>query len=54
MSIFPENHIISANKLTNLWIAEGFVQNIEFGRLEEAAEGYLMDIISSNAVMASK
>ncbi|XP_010326664.1 F-box protein At5g03100-like [Solanum lycopersicum] len=31
-----------------------FVQNIEFGRLEEAAEGYLMDIISSNAVMASK
>ncbi|KAG5587528.1 hypothetical protein H5410_047962 [Solanum commersonii] len=52
MGMFPENHIISASKLTNLWIAEGFVQNVEFGRLEEAAEGYLMDLISSNVVMA--
>ncbi|KAG5587013.1 hypothetical protein H5410_047447 [Solanum commersonii] len=32
----------------------GFVQNVESGRLEEAAEGYLMDLISSNVVMVSK
>ncbi|KAH0639860.1 hypothetical protein KY290_038406 [Solanum tuberosum] len=54
MGMFPEDHNISASKLTNLWIAEGFVQNVESGRLEEAAEGYLMDLISSNVVMVSK
>ncbi|XP_049354570.1 putative late blight resistance protein homolog R1B-16 [Solanum verrucosum] len=54
MGMFPEDHNISASTLTNLWIAEGFVQNVESGRLEEAAEGYLMDLISSNVVMVSK
>ncbi|KAG5593072.1 hypothetical protein H5410_043586 [Solanum commersonii] len=34
---------------------EGFVQNIESGRLmEETSEGYLMDLIHSNVVMVSK
>lgn len=54
MGMFPEDHSISASQLTNLWIAEGFVQNVKSGGLEEAAEGYLMDLISSNMVMVSK
>ncbi|OIT06582.1 putative late blight resistance protein -like r1b-17 [Nicotiana attenuata] len=34
---------------------EGFVQDVESGRLmEETAEGYLMDLISSNVVMVSR
>ncbi|KAG5598545.1 hypothetical protein H5410_029915 [Solanum commersonii] len=46
---------IPVSKLISLWIAEGFVQNIESGRvMEEAAEGYLMDLIHSNVVMVSK
>nr|XP_019071116.1 putative late blight resistance protein homolog R1A-3 [Solanum lycopersicum] len=54
MGMFPEDHNISASNLINLWIAEGFVQDVESGRLEEAAEGYLMDLISSNVIMVSK
>ncbi|KAH0664906.1 hypothetical protein KY285_026112 [Solanum tuberosum] len=55
MGMFPEDAKIPVSKLISLWIAEGFVQNIESGRLmEEAAEGYLMDLIYSNVVMVSK
>uniref|UniRef100_M1A730 Tospovirus resistance protein B n=2 Tax=Solanum tuberosum TaxID=4113 RepID=M1A730_SOLTU len=54
MGMFQEDARIPVSKLIRLWIAEGFVQNIESGRLEEAAEGYLMDLISSNVVMISK
>ncbi|MCD7473276.1 hypothetical protein HAX54_015055 [Datura stramonium] len=54
IGMFPEDHIISVSQLISLWIAEGFVQNIESGRLEETAEGYLNDLISSNVVMVSK
>ncbi|KAK4356779.1 hypothetical protein RND71_022389 [Anisodus tanguticus] len=54
MGMFPEDARIPVSKLTSLWIAEGFVQNIESGRsMEEAAEDYLMDLISSNVVMVS-
>nr|XP_016503698.1 PREDICTED: putative late blight resistance protein homolog R1A-3 isoform X2 [Nicotiana tabacum]XP_016503699.1 PREDICTED: putative late blight resistance protein homolog R1A-3 isoform X2 [Nicotiana tabacum] len=55
MGMFPEDKRIPVSKLISLWIAEGFVQNIESGRLmEETAEGYLMDLISSNVVMVSR
>ncbi|WMV48548.1 hypothetical protein MTR67_041933, partial [Solanum verrucosum] len=55
MGMFSEDARISASKLISLWIAEGFVENTESGRLmEEEAEGYLMDLISSNVVMLSK
>ncbi|KAF3630148.1 putative LEC14B -like protein [Capsicum annuum] len=53
--MFPEDARIPVSKLISLWIAEGFVQNIESGRLkEEIAEDYLMDLISSNVVMVSR
>nr|XP_009777374.1 PREDICTED: putative late blight resistance protein homolog R1A-3 isoform X1 [Nicotiana sylvestris]XP_009777375.1 PREDICTED: putative late blight resistance protein homolog R1A-3 isoform X1 [Nicotiana sylvestris] len=55
MGMFPEDERIPVSKLISLWIAEGFVQNIESGRLtEETAEGYLMDLISSNMVMVAR
>ncbi|KAH0664026.1 hypothetical protein KY284_028957 [Solanum tuberosum] len=55
MGMFLEDTKIPVSKLISLWIAEGFVQNIESGRvMEEAAEGYLMDLIHSNVVMVSK
>ncbi|KAF3673459.1 putative late blight resistance protein -like protein R1B-14 isoform 2 [Capsicum annuum] len=55
MGMFPEDERIPVSKLISLWIAEGFVQNIESGRLkEEIAEDYLMDLISSNVVMVSR
>ncbi|XP_055813849.1 putative late blight resistance protein homolog R1A-3 [Solanum dulcamara] len=55
MGMFSEDARIPASKLISLWIAEGFVENTESGSLmEEEAEGYLMDLISSNVVMLSK
>nr|XP_016434516.1 PREDICTED: putative late blight resistance protein homolog R1A-3 [Nicotiana tabacum] len=55
MGMFPEDTRIPVSKLISLWIAEGFVQDIESGRsVEEAAEGYLMELISSNMVMVSR
>ncbi|KAH0652146.1 hypothetical protein KY289_029824 [Solanum tuberosum] len=52
MGMFLEDARIPVSKLISLWIAEDFVQNIE--SIEEAAEGYLMELISSNMVMVSK
>nr|XP_009764756.1 PREDICTED: putative late blight resistance protein homolog R1B-16 isoform X2 [Nicotiana sylvestris]XP_009764759.1 PREDICTED: putative late blight resistance protein homolog R1B-16 isoform X2 [Nicotiana sylvestris] len=55
MGMFPEDARIPVSKLINFWIAEGFVQNIEYEKsMEEAAEDYLMDLISSNVVMVEK
>nr|XP_016499164.1 PREDICTED: putative late blight resistance protein homolog R1B-16 isoform X2 [Nicotiana tabacum] len=55
MGMFQEDARIPVSKLISLWIAEGFVQNIEYEKsMEEAAEGYLMDLISSNVVMVEK
>nr|XP_033514818.1 putative late blight resistance protein homolog R1B-23 [Nicotiana tomentosiformis] len=55
MGMFPEDARIPVSKLISLWIAEGFVQNIESERLmEEATEGYLMDLINSNVVMVER
>ncbi|MCD7464726.1 hypothetical protein HAX54_053292, partial [Datura stramonium] len=55
MGMFPEDERIPVSKLISLWIAEGFVQNIESGRLmEETAEDYLNDLISSNVIMVSR
>ncbi|KAF3634863.1 hypothetical protein FXO38_24937 [Capsicum annuum] len=47
-SWWHEDARIPLSKLINLWVAEGFVQNIESRSLEETAEDYLMDLISSN------
>ncbi|XP_055813996.1 putative late blight resistance protein homolog R1A-3 isoform X2 [Solanum dulcamara] len=48
MGMFPEDARIPVSILISLWTAEDFVENIE------SAEGYLMDLISSNVVMVSK
>ncbi|PHU21240.1 hypothetical protein BC332_06347 [Capsicum chinense] len=53
MGMFLEDARIPVSELISLWIAECFVQNIESRRLEETAEGYLNDLISSNVVMVS-
>ncbi|KAJ9167274.1 hypothetical protein P3X46_021938 [Hevea brasiliensis] len=43
--LFPEDYKIQRKKLIGLWIAEGFVQQIDRTRPIEVAESYLMELI---------
>ncbi|CDP15850.1 unnamed protein product [Coffea canephora] len=57
---FREDQEIETEKLTRLWIAEGFVsaeepvQDTEPKRLEDLAEEYMMDLIGRNLIMVAK
>ncbi|KAL3534495.1 hypothetical protein ACH5RR_002956, partial [Cinchona calisaya] len=50
---FPEDTTISASKLIQLWICEGFVQqpNLGHNSLEKEAESYLNDLVDRSLVM---
>ncbi|KAL2510031.1 Disease resistance protein (CC-NBS-LRR class) family [Forsythia ovata] len=50
-SMFPENFLVSAQKLICLWIAEGFIQQKKGMSLEDMAEEYLGDLVNRNLVM---
>ncbi|CAL5428028.1 unnamed protein product [Camellia sinensis] len=51
---FPQDFVIYVRKLTQLWIAEGFIRKIEERSLEDVAEEYLMDLIGRNLILVSK
>ncbi|GMP93041.1 hypothetical protein CsSME_00043035 [Camellia sinensis var. sinensis] len=53
-SAFPQDFVIYVRKLTQLWIAEGFIRQIEGRSLEDVAEEYLMDLIGRNLILVSK
>ncbi|XP_078153977.1 putative disease resistance RPP8-like protein 2 isoform X2 [Carex rostrata] len=42
---FPEDHIISAKDLVQMWVAEGFIPQEDNRTLEETAENYLEDLV---------
>ncbi|PUZ64182.1 hypothetical protein GQ55_3G123000 [Panicum hallii var. hallii] len=43
--LYPENYVMQRKSLVRLWVAEGFVENIGQGTLEEMAEDYLTELI---------
>nr|GLL25819.1 disease resistance protein RPM1-like isoform X3 [Ipomoea trifida] len=49
-SIFPEDAIISKNRVIKLWIAEGFVKEKGQHVKEEVAEAYLNELIHRNLI----
>ncbi|WVZ50570.1 hypothetical protein U9M48_001812 [Paspalum notatum var. saurae] len=51
LSIFPEYYEISVERLTRLWIAEGFIIKENIRALEETAGSYLDGLISRNMVL---
>ena len=44
-SLFPEDYMIRRRRLMKLWIAEGFVEQVQGSTLEEVAESYLGELI---------
>ncbi|MQM02196.1 hypothetical protein Taro_034961 [Colocasia esculenta] len=51
---FPEDYLINVEKLTRLWIAEGFVVRREGETLEESAEDYLEELIQRCLVQVAE
>ncbi|KAL3504582.1 hypothetical protein ACH5RR_034423 [Cinchona calisaya] len=53
---FPEDMTISASKLIQLWICEGFVQQPNLGQnsLEQEAENYLNDLVNRSLVIIDR
>ncbi|XP_062015414.1 disease resistance protein RPM1-like isoform X1 [Rosa rugosa] len=43
-SLFPEDHLFNRKRLTGLWIAEGFVENVKGVTSEEVADSYLREL----------
>ncbi|PHU17302.1 hypothetical protein BC332_12997 [Capsicum chinense] len=47
--IFPEDHEIRADQITQLWMAEGFIPREE-ERMEDVAEGFLNELIRRSLI----
>ncbi|XP_027173023.1 putative late blight resistance protein homolog R1A-10 [Coffea eugenioides] len=51
LGVFPEDLEIQVSKLFQLWIAEGFIPQIERESMEETAERCLRELVDRNLVM---
>ncbi|CDP05521.1 unnamed protein product [Coffea canephora] len=54
LGAFPEDYEISVRKLVRMWIAEGFIQQLEGKKLEDTAEKYLMNLVDRSLVIVSR
>ena len=53
-SLFPEDHEIQRKRLIKLWMAEGFVEQVEGSTLEEVADSYLVELTFRNMLQVVK
>ncbi|XP_059310320.1 disease resistance protein RPP13-like [Lycium ferocissimum] len=51
--IFPEDHVIPAEDITRLWLAEGFIPREE-ERMEDVAEDFLNELIRRSLVQVAR
>ncbi|CAL5339717.1 unnamed protein product [Camellia sinensis] len=54
LGLFPEDFEIEADRLTRLWVAEGFIQQAQGETLEETAAEYLNELIDRNLIQVAK
>ncbi|KAK4478014.1 hypothetical protein RD792_017279 [Penstemon davidsonii] len=54
IGVYPEDHIIRASELINLWVAEGLIKPSELKTLEEVAGEYLKDLIERRLIMVNE
>ncbi|KAM4092092.1 hypothetical protein ACB094_06G011100 [Castanea mollissima] len=52
--MFPEDYYINCARLIRLWIAEGFVKEMQGITLEEVAQGYLNQLIHKSLVQVNE
>ncbi|XP_062093367.1 disease resistance protein RPM1-like [Humulus lupulus] len=53
LSVFPEDYSIKRNVLIRLWIAEGFIEEIEGRSLEEVANGCFNELLNRSLVQVT-
>ncbi|KAL3512862.1 hypothetical protein ACH5RR_025579 [Cinchona calisaya] len=51
---FPEDSEIPASRLIKLWMAEGFLKQVEGKSLEEVADDCLVDLINRNLILVRR
>ncbi|XP_052206156.1 putative late blight resistance protein homolog R1A-10 [Diospyros lotus] len=54
LGVFPEDYEIPVWKLIQLWVAEGFIQQVGEIRLEDTAEEQLEDLVDRNLLLVEK
>ncbi|CAI9095214.1 OLC1v1031101C1 [Oldenlandia corymbosa var. corymbosa] len=54
LGTFPEDKDIPIWRLLCLWLAEGFVHQLESNNAKDLAEGYLMDLVGRSLVIVAK
>ncbi|KAF8394123.1 hypothetical protein HHK36_020328 [Tetracentron sinense] len=53
LGFFPEDYLIGASRLIELWIAEGFVREKDRMTVEEVAESYLYELINRSLIQVA-
>ncbi|XP_049365105.1 disease resistance protein RPP13-like [Solanum verrucosum] len=54
IGIFQEDHVIDAEKLMHLWLAEGFIPRIREEHMEDIAENFLHELISRSLIQVAE
>ncbi|CAL5400711.1 unnamed protein product [Camellia sinensis] len=54
LGLFPEDFEIDAERLIRLWVAEGFIQQVEGETLEETAAEHLNELIDRNLIQVAQ
>ncbi|KAL7259326.1 hypothetical protein ACSBR1_005257 [Camellia fascicularis] len=54
LGLFPEDFEIDVERLIRLWVAEGFIQQVEGETLEETAAEHLNELIDRNLIQIAK
>ncbi|KAH0684891.1 hypothetical protein KY289_022643 [Solanum tuberosum] len=54
IGIFQEDHVIDAEKLMHLWLAEGFIPRIREEHMEDIAENFLHELIIRSLIQVAE
>ncbi|XP_073121313.1 putative late blight resistance protein homolog R1B-23 [Henckelia pumila] len=54
MGVFPKSHEVRVSKLTKMWVAEGFLREVDDQSPEDVAQGCVEDLFDRSLILMSK